>query len=144
MNVHSSERVVHLMNLARARGPRDTWYDLAMGLHAILSILQCPLVLLVPVSTFSIGCLARATLGLVLIPLNLVWLPMVGILFGSSWLWVHVPLTRPVLLVPGVVFANISGLFAAMVPEMGDGEARAMKQAAAGAWPFTIYTWGSS
>ena len=55
-------------------------------------------ILLVPPVTLVLGLAVTLTLGLLLIPLSLIWIPLFGVLVGSSQLWMKVPFLRPVLL----------------------------------------------
>ena len=87
-----------------------------------------------------LGLLVHLTCGLLLIPLSLIWIMFFYVpLLTTSWLWIHVPILRPLLLVPGVVFSEVAGVFAAMMPEMGDWGSRATKQALCESWPHSLH-----
>jgi len=66
--------------------------------------------------------------------LNVRWFPLLGIMLGSSWVWLRLPWSRPLLLIPEVIFAELSSPYAAYMPEMGEWEARAVKQALCHSW----------
>lgn len=131
----------YLLAYARSQGPFDSLTRLTQNpiLQAVFNLLSFPIVLLQLVTTFILGILATVTFGLALLPLNLVWLLFLGGLLGSSWLWIRAPLSRPILLIPGILWSNVSRWFASLVPEMGDWEARAMKQALCESWPHSYH-----
>ena len=128
-----------LVARAHELGPRDAITQTVGVIQAITSTLLLPLFVAQIISTLVLGILAGLTFGLVLLPFSLLWLILLGPLFATSWLWVKVPLLRPVLLLPGGVYSSVLASYAGLMPEMGDWEARAMKQALCGAWPSTIY-----
>mgnify|MGYP001561902866 CR=1 FL=1 len=120
-------------------GPRDKFTRLANPLHSLVGgLLSLPLLILVPVSTFLLGLMVRVTFGLLLIPMSAVWWVFLLPVVGSSWVWVKVPLVRPVLLVPGVLAAQLAAAFASLMPEMGEMDSRLAKQALCNAWPVTF------
>ena len=131
---------VFLENGARSYGPFDPITRFSDVLGHLFDIPLFPfIILLVPLSTFVLGILTGCTFGLVLLPFTVMWLLLLGLLMATSWLWVRVAFIRPFLLLPGVAFARLAGLYAALMPEMGDWESRATKQALCNVWPHSIH-----
>lgn len=136
MNVGMAARYTQaLVALAEQQGPSDPFTRAAKILHYPFDWLLFPLILVQLVSTFVLGLLTVLTFGLIMIPLNLIWLAVLGPLLGTSWLWIKVPVSRPVLLLPGVVYAVLAGKVAAFMPEMGEWDSRGAKQALCQSWP---------
>jgi hypothetical protein len=121
--------------IARLSGPQDIFTKSA---RAILRVGSALLIVLVPVefvTTGAGGCLIALTFGLFALILTVIWLPMWGLLMGSSWLWLKVPPLRPILLVPGVLLALIVDAYVTLAPESHD--AKWAKLTLAGEWPLT-------
>lgn len=100
----------YLLEYALCQGPFDPQTRFAQHpvVQAVRNILSIPIILVQVVSTFVLGILVTVTSGLALAPLSLLWLPFLGGVLGSSWLWIKVPVMRPILLVPGVLWATVS------------------------------------
>ena len=102
------------------------------------------------VTTFVGGCLVSCTFGLLLLPLNLVWVVLLGLLLGTSWMWDRADLTRiptltaiarvPVAII-GIPLALLSQTFNCLVPSMGELEARRTKIMLCWVWPFSLDYW---
>ena len=131
-------RQEELIAWAKAEWPEDRLAFFADVLHGILGWALMPFILLVPISTFLLGLLNIVSFGLSGLIFNIPWFLLLGVMLGSSWLWLKLPLARPLLLIPGVIFAALSSLYAAYMPEMGEWEARAVKQALCNCWPRSI------
>ena len=125
-------------NIVRTTEPYDiftritTLIGLAMRIPVVCA-LTFPLVLI----TFVLGIiLSVPLLGLVLLSLaNVIWLSMLGLLMGSSWLWIKVPILRLLLLLPGIAIANMAYLFVILIPDMGEKYQKATKLAICETWP---------
>ena len=90
------------------------------------------------VTTFVGGCLIALTFGLFLLVLAAIWLPLLGLLLGTSWLWLKAWPLRPVLLIPGVLIALLSHVFVILAPEP-ERDVKDAKLALAEEWPLTWY-----
>ena len=131
----------YLLAYAKSQGPFDplTRFTQHLAVQAVLNLLYIPFIPIQIVSTASLGCISSLTLGIPLILLSALWLPVVGGVVGSSWIWINVPATRPFLLVPGLMWAFLARAFAACTPEMGEWDARATKQAICESWPHSYH-----
>jgi hypothetical protein len=49
--------------------------------------------------------------------LDMIWLPIWGMLVGSSWLWLKYPAARPFLILPGMVLAVAALIYIMLAPE---------------------------
>ncbi len=132
---------------ARANGPDDLLTKLTLaavrGVCTVLSVILLPVG---AITTFLGGILIALTFGLILIPINLVWLPLFGGLAATSWLWLRAWYLRPLLLLPGVLLAIIGTIFVVLVPmpeETLRGE-KALKGFLASEWPLTWLIWQGS
>ena len=130
-----------LLSYAGSKGPFDS---LTRQIHhpvltIVMKLPSLPLLPIQVVSTFILGLGVSLTFGLLLFPLSLLWHPFVGVLLSTSWLWIKIPFLRPVLFSPGAIFAGLAGGFAACMPEMGERDARAMKQALCESWPHSFH-----
>jgi hypothetical protein len=130
---------VFLENGARSYGPFDPITRFSAVLGPLFEIPYFPFLLLVPISTFVLGALSGCTFGLALLPFTVMWWALLGLLMATSWLWVKVAFLRPFLLLPGVGVATFAGLYAALMPEMGEWQSRATKQALCNVWPHSIH-----
>ncbi len=122
--------------LARQHGPQDIFTRAAL---LCVKVGSTALLILLPVQVVTTavgGCLIALTLGLFAILLSLIWLPFLGLLLGSSWLWLKVPLLRPILLVPGVLIALIAHAYVMLAPEP-ERDAKWAKLTLAGEWPLS-------
>ena len=83
--------------------------------------------------------LTAVVLGfLVLIILHGVWLPIWGLLVGTSWLWLRYSLSRPVLLLPGMILAIGAHIFFMLIP---DPQKVPSYASIAREWPLTWNLW---
>ena len=76
---------------------------------------------------------------LVLVILDLLWHPMLGILLGTSWLWFRVRLLRPLLILPGILTAMIASSYLTIVGVEREQYARFQKLSLAEDWPLTWF-----
>ena len=132
-------------NWAIARGTQDIWSRLALGIGTVLEWVLFPTIILTGLSILILSLLAVLTFGLILVVLSLFWWPFLGVLLASSWFWEKSWITRPFLLLPGILAARMAFLFASAIPSMGDQEARAIKAALCTSWPdvlgLSIHVW---
>jgi len=131
-----------LITSAKARWSGGRMTLIADKLHPITGLIFSPLVIVAPVSTFILSLLATFTFGLSQIVLSGIWWIPLGILYLSSLLWLKYSWIRPILVLPGVFFSEFSGAYAACMPEMGEWEARATKQALCYSWPRSVLIYG--
>jgi hypothetical protein len=116
-------------------------------LVSVFSIVTVPLQLL---TTLVGGCLVSCTFGLLLLPLSIIWMVLLGLLLGTSWLWeraeclgfgplvvlAHIPLA-----VVGIPLALVSETYVSLVPSMGEIESRYTKLVTCWVWPFSLDYW---
>ncbi|MFH1140519.1 MAG: hypothetical protein V1724_02360 [Chloroflexota bacterium] len=126
---------------ARATGPRDFLTQGAIVLNGVLGLLFLPTIVLVPVSTFILGLAVTATFGLLLFPLSVIWLPFLGVLLGTSWLWIKIPVLRPFLLLPGITIARVADVYISLIPDMGEKYQKVLKMAFCDNWPVSWLLW---
>lgn len=142
---HPSNRLrIAKVSIARARGPYDVMSQtVAPNVNDFMLILLFPILLIsaviTPVSTFLFGLLFSITFGLAAFVFSVIlWWPILIVLVGTSWIWIHVPLSRPLLLLPGSVFSRVAEMVTGLMPDMGDWNARAAKGAICESWPLSL------
>lgn len=127
---------------ATAIGPKDPLTIFASGLGTFFNfIFLIPTFIVMVPSTMLGGYLVTVTFGLLLLPLRLLWLPFLGFLLGSGWLWVKVPLSRPFLIFPGVLLSAVANIYIAMVPDMGQSYQKQLKMIICNLWPYSYLVW---
>ena len=124
--------------LARARTPRDIFTKVARLSMAANSILSIPLVPVELVTTFAGGCLIALTFGLFWLVLTAIWLPFLGFLLATSWLWLKAWPLRPALLIPGLLVALLAHVYVILSPER-EKDAKIAKLALVEEWPLSWY-----
>ncbi len=67
----------------------------------------------------------------------LLYFPMLGVLWGTSWLWFRFPYLRPLLIIPGVLTAIIASTYLTTIGVERDDVARFIKLSDAEDWPLT-------
>lgn len=67
----------------------------------------------------------------------LIYSPMLGVLWGTSWLWFRFPYLRPLLIIPGVSMAVIASTYLTTIGVERDDVARFIKLSDAEDWPLT-------
>jgi len=135
-----NEVAAEMIALAISMGPQDwltvSTYRLQTGVSSLLA--QPLLVLFTPI-IFVLAPLIRLTFGVLLIPLELLWFLLLGILLLLSWLWVKIPPIRLLLVPLGVALASLANIYVSLVPDMGRKYQKAVKAALCGSWPYTLY-----
>jgi len=119
-----------------------SWGRLAIGVNRLLKVLLMiigvPVVILEVPFTLVGGCLVALTFGLLLLLFSLLWLPQLGLLLGTSWLWKRVWILRPPLALVGIPIALIAEVFVAWTPSMGDVVAKDTKLRLIESWPMSL------
>ncbi len=135
MNNETAEIEAHYQAFLRSElGGLTT---VAWAINQAIGFLGIVLIPVQLVTTCILGAIGSLTFGLLPLLLSIPWIVLLGLLLGTSWLWLKVPLIRPVVLVPGLVVAFVSREYAAMVPEHGDFGARLIKQNLGASWPLS-------
>ena len=70
--------------------------------------------------------------------LSALWIPLWGLLVGSSWLWLNQAWTRPILLLPGVTLSMALTVILMLVP---DPEKQPKYVTITQEWPLTWNLW---
>jgi hypothetical protein len=127
----------------RIRQPTDEWpVDsltlFAYNLHDVVEMILFPLMFLAPISIFTLGLANTAYFGTVNLFLGIIWLLPLSLLSGLSWIWSKLPWSRPLLVIPGVIIAQLSSIYAACNPEFDDWESWDKKQLICRSWPRSI------
>jgi hypothetical protein len=89
-------------------------------LVTIFSVVTIPLQL---VTTFVDGCLVSCTFGLLLLPMDAIWLVFMGLLLGTSWLWERTAILGWLALLVRIPLALI-GLPIALLAEVSSAHRR--------------------
>lgn len=124
--------------MASAHAPQDIFTKIARVSMAGTSVLAIPLFPIEVVTTGAGGCLIALTFGLFALVLTAIWLPFLGLLLGTSWLWLKAWPLRPILLIPGVLIATLSHVYVILAPEP-ERDAKWAKLALAEEWPLSWY-----
>lgn len=120
---------------ARENAPKDALTRLAQRLTKFLCAINLVFIPVQIVTTLVGGCLVALTLGLFALVMNLLWLPFLGVLLATSWIWLRVPLARPVLLLPGPIIAWVCDLLVMLLPD--DRDSKRTKLALTAEWPLS-------
>ena len=137
LDANSLEIVKELESRSREIGPHDPLTSFAYYLLKVVIIPTLPLILIsIPVKNI-LGLAVGCTFGILLLPLSLVWLPFLGYLLGTSWLWLKVPVLRPLLIIPSVLVATVGNTFVAFVPDMGEPFQKQLKGVFCDSWPYS-------
>lgn len=126
---------------ARRNAPRDVFTFIAVfGVRPVASLITFSLQ---PIDRLArlLGRLSIIFVGWGLILfffITVAWLPFLGLLAGSSWLWLRFPITRPLLLLPGSILSLTLTAFLMIVP---DPEKKPNYVDIAKHWPLTWYIW---
>jgi len=90
------------------------------------------------VFTIPLGCLVLITLGLYLLPVDLIWMTLfLGPLIGLSWTWDKVPLLRIPAAILGIPAAVLGDAYTAIMPSIGE-ESRISRTLVCRTWPFSL------
>ncbi len=123
--------------IARMYGPQDWFTRSALFANDVFSIICSVLIPVQIVTTAASGCLIALTGGIALLPLTLTWQAFSGLLLGTSILWIKVPVSRPLPILPGLLVAFPAHLFVQLVSNPDGPSDRAIKLTLCDAWPLT-------
>ena len=123
--------------IARMYGPQDWFTRSALFANDVFTIICFVLIPIQIVTTAASGCLFVLTAGLMILPLMLIWLVFSRLLLGTSILWIKVPISRPLLILPGLLVAFLAHLFVQLVSNPDGPSDRAVKMLLCDAWPLT-------
>lgn len=138
MNALQSNAIASaLVDQAQALGPRDPLTLAAHSLGTFLRLALFPTLLLIPPVTSVLSIMVILTFGGLLLLLSAIWLAFFGLLLGSSWMWLKVPILRPLLIIPGVLISVAVGIFVSLVPDMGEKFQKVIKMALCDSWPYS-------
>ena len=139
MNSNEANNIVSaFINQAQLLGPQDPLTKLAYLINTVFRmVFMLPLLIVTPISTFFLGILTGCTFGILLLPLSFVWLLFFGFLMSTSWLWIHVPILRPLLLIPGVIVAVVADIYCSLIPDMGEKFQKVLKMGFCDSWPYS-------
>jgi len=101
-------------------------YYVVDGVFGLVPLLLLPVQY---ISTIILGMLVRVSFGLLLLPMGLIWLPLMLLLLAGSKAWMAVPILRPFLLLPQALVAMIATVFVQLMPSMGEWDSRMSKLA---------------
>ena len=109
--------------------------------NRIIWLLTIPLsLILLPVSFVSnlvLELSVKVTFGLLLLPLQVVWMVLIGVpLLGTSLLWEKAPLLRPLLAIVGVPIALIGWALIHLLPSLGVDKSGELIRCET--WPFSF------
>ena len=122
-------------------GPKDSFSRIAFMSRSIFGYLFFPTVILIPITTTILALLSFISFGLLLLPLSLIWMVFLGFTLGTSWLWIKVPITRPVLIIPGIVIPTLGGIYVSLIPDMGEHFQKHLKMGLTDSWPYSYLIW---
>ncbi len=100
------------IGFARATGPSDVFTVLAR--YVVTRVNWAPALILTPVDTVvqiigKIMFVVFAVIPLIfLLLLTVIWLPVWGLLVGTSWLWLRCSGTRTLLILPGFLVSLVA------------------------------------
>lgn len=137
LDANSLQVVKALETRARELGPHDPLTSFAYYFQKVALFPTLPLILLSIPAKNILGCAVGLTFGILLLPLSLVWLPFLGFLLGTSWLWLKVPVLRPFLIIPGALLGVVGATFVAFVPDMGERFQKQLKGVCCDSWPYS-------
>lgn len=135
---NQTNELKYRIELAHQRGPKDAFTKFA---RVLVKLIIFPTMILIPVEIVTTavgGCLVGCTFGLLSLVLSVIWWPLLTLLTGTSWLWIHAWYLRPILLLPGMVFALLATIYVMLAPEP-EKEAKTTKLAIADEWPLSWY-----
>lgn len=110
-------------------------------LHVILGMTSLVVIPVQIVTTLVLGLAVSLTLGLLLLPISLIWATLLAPMLFFSWICSRVPALRDalgIILIPWVV---VSDIFISLMPSMGEMESRAAKLMLCDLWPYSWECW---
>ena len=111
----------------------------------VVKVLSMALTILLPLAwvvQFAGLILKYLTFGLYLILYSLIlWMPTMGLLLGTSWLWLRYWPLRPILIIPGIVLALVGHLILMCAPNDSDKDAVLWRVSFTEDWPLSWKLW---
>ncbi len=111
------------ITFARMGSPADTLT--AAARFIVVAITSILMLLLFPIDK-AMRLIGRVLLYIpfifviaffMLMILDIIWLPIWGMLVGSSWLWLKYPVARPFLFLPGMILAIAALIYIMLSPD---------------------------
>jgi len=107
-------------------------------IHIIIVITAFIVVPVQFVTTFVLGLLVSLTLGLLLIPISLLWSVLfLGPLLGLSYVYERIVILRPFISIIGIPLAVIGDTYVALMPSMGEMDSRYQKLILCQTFPYS-------
>jgi hypothetical protein len=123
--------------LAHAMKPSGSLTSVTMWLVDVTTgILLLPLIVVSPLVRLVVSLIGRATCGLFIIPLDIIWQLHSVLLVTTSILWIKYPVLRPILLIPGLTIATTGTAWVTLTTAIFP-TVRAYRLAACDVWPMT-------
>ena len=82
----------------------------------VTSVLAWVTLLMTPFTTAALGAAGTITLGITDVIIKLVGAPIRFALLGTSRMWLLVPLSRPLIALPGIVLACVDSTYVGLTP----------------------------
>jgi hypothetical protein len=106
-----------------------------------ISVLLMPLSVLNPFTTAILGLIGVVTLKIALVPFFIVGALMIGWLLGTSWLWLKVPILRPLVFLLGVIIAPLCLRYVGWIPAFSRPDIRLRSINLCASWPLSLALW---
>lgn len=107
-------------------------------IHIIIAITGLIVIPIQIITTFVLGLLVSLTFGLLLIPFSIIWIVLfLGPLFGLSYVYERLAITRPFISIIGIPLAVIANTYVALLPSMGEMDSRYAKMILCQTFPYT-------
>ena len=107
----------------------------------VVKVLSMAMIVFLPVAwlmRFVGAVLTPLTFGIYLIVYSIIlWIPILGLLLGTSWLWLRCWPLRPVLVILGIPVALMAHLILMCAPSDRDTDAVLWKVSFTEDWPFS-------
>jgi len=110
-------------------------------LNVILGIFAIVVIPFQIATTLVLGLAVSFTFGLLLLPINLIWVILLFPMLALSWFCNKVPAFRNVFGIIFIPWVLLTETFVALMPSMGELESRASKLMLCNSWPFTWEFW---
>ena len=111
----------------------------------VIKVLSLALIIFLPVTWVIqiVGAILMfLTIGLYAAAYSLIlWMPILWLLLGTSWLWLRFWPLRPILIIPGIVLALVGHLILMCAPNDSDKDAVLWRVSFTEDWPFSWKLW---
>lgn len=110
-------------------------------IHLLTGFVALVLLPIAPITTLILGLLVTITMGLLLIPITLIWLCFYFPLLGLSFVWEKVKIARPFISIVAIPIATIGYAFVGLMPSMGEKNSKLAKSLNTTVFPYnwTLY-----